>query len=311
MTTKNPKPSTATSASNVVPLRESVPPTIEPEEGWTKTTTEGEHLVAEHGEGDRRLVQISTVFRWAMSRSDAPTSIALEQALALVAGIPDGALYIVAEGWPTQFIEGQAVPAFKAYEPVCIPNWHQQTVYPLDERGRLLPLGSQSPRRASSPPPYGHGKPGLMGLMREVWVNEQGGDIEKGAMFSSRDGAHEYLCRLAVPFPVAHRLWGWGKVTAPAVDAVGKADDTAPAIPTTWPELVPYHKANPGHTWTVGLKNIVSNEKIRRTNALHKGVAKAMAAELYVTVSLLNQLIAKKDEIGSRGKTANRRTGTR
>ncbi len=97
---------------------------------------------------------------------------------------------------------------------------------------------------------------------------------------------------------------------APAIDAVVKPADSPPKLPTTWAELVRYHKANPGHPWTVGLKNIVAAEKNRRTDALHAGAAKAMAGELGVTVSMLNTLIAKKDEIGSRKTVANRRTGT-
>jgi hypothetical protein len=74
MTTRKPKPqnpATATSASKVVSLRETAP-SIEPEEGWTKATAEGEHLIAGQGDSDRRLVQLSTVFRWAVDRSDAP-----------------------------------------------------------------------------------------------------------------------------------------------------------------------------------------------------------------------------------------------
>lgn len=289
MTTRKPKPpnpATATSASKVVPLRESAP-AIEPEEGWTKATADGEHLVAEHGDGDRRLVQLSTVFRWFVDRSDAPPSVALEQALLKVADIPTAALYLVQKkGWPATFTEGQALPGFGSAGYVDLD--------------------------APPPPPYGHGIGALVALMRAVWVTAQKGQISTGPgwWLDELPGAHEYLCRFAVSFPVAHSLWGWGHVAAPAVDDAATLADATHAIPTTWAELVPYHKANPGHAWTVGLKNIVATERGRR--GTQPGAAIAMGAELgFKGCERINSLVRTKDQHGKRKTSTNRRTGTK
>jgi hypothetical protein len=226
MTTRKPKPpnpATATSASKVVSLRETAP-SIEPEEGWTKATAEGEHLIAGQGDSDRRLVQLSTVFRWAVDRSDAPPSVALEQALALVADIPTGALHLVQkEGWPATLTEGQALPVFGGAGYVdlnapCVPNEPQS-------------------------PPYGYGVGALVALMRTVWVTEQKGRISTEPLSfydSDLPGAHEYLCRFAVSFSVAHSLWGWGRVTAPAVDAVGKPEESAWTPERLWETLTDF-----------------------------------------------------------------------
>ena len=267
--TRPPNPATATSASNVVPLRESVP-VIEPDEGWTKTTTEGEHLAAEHGEGDRRLVQLSTVFRGVVDRSDAPPSVVLEQALALVADIPTGALYLVQkDGWPATFTEGQALPGFGSAGYVDLD--------------------------APPPPPYGHGIGALVALMGAVWVTEQKGQISTGPgwWLDELPGAHEYLCRFAVSLPVAHSLWGWGKVTAPAVDAV--------VIPATWAQLVAWPgRKEPGFVWADNLRQIVASEKRRRSDLAHTGITAALGAELGCSARHINDLIGGIGKPGSR-----------
>lgn len=152
----------------------------------------------------------------------------------------------------------------------------------------------------------GYGRVGAVAWIRRFWTNEDKPDEVLAAPYMVGS-------RFAISEADARRLWGWrgADEAAPAVDAVAKAADDLPKSPETWAELVPYHKANPGHAWTVALKYIVFKEKTRRTDASHTSVSKAMAKELGVTVSMLNTLIRERDEIGSRKAVANRRTGTK
>ncbi len=293
VTRLHPIEATATSASNVVSLREPAP-AIEPEAGWTKATKEGEHLVAEHGDGDRRLVQLSTLFRWVVDRSDAPPSVALERALALVADIPTGALYLLQkEGWPATFTEGQALPGFSESGYVDL--------------------------EAPAAPSYGHGMKSLIDLMHEVWVDTQGGNINAdvgGSWLDHLPGAHEYLCRLAVPIQVAHRLWGWGRLEAPAVDAVAKPSAAPLAKPTTWASLVAWPvRKEAGFVWTDDFCGIVAKEKQRRKLLSHTCIAEAMGKELGCSSKWINELIQKIGRPGKReqalGSTIHRISGTK
>lgn len=212
-----PAPSATTSASggNVHQLHKAAP-VIEPEDGWSKSTPEGWHLVAQSGNGGCRLVQLVTVFRGAVERSDAPPVVAMKQTLAKVAEIPPSALFLLDEEgeWPTVFAEGQALPCF------------------CDDVDRFLDrLGCTGSMPSPPRKPYGHGTPGLLALMEAAWVTDAKGVIPKEKPSSdphgwnsfiewaAPSGSNNYLCRLAVPFAVAHALWGWGRPVGRAVVA--------------------------------------------------------------------------------------------
>ena len=132
---------------------------------------------------------------------------------------------------------------------------------------------------------------------------------------------------------VAFDLWGYGVDTAasavdveaaaatsasnvvplreaaPSVDVVGKSADALPKPPKTWAELVRYHKANPGHLWTVELKNIVAVERLKR--GTRPGAAVAMGAELgFKGAERVNSLVRTKDQHGKRQAIRHSRTGT-
>lgn len=109
--------------------------------------------------------------------------------------------------------------------------------------------------------------------------------------------------------PPGEMLQAWFKVRGVAAGAqVLELVQPASATPATWTELLTYHRANEGHEWTPELKTIIAREHARRQG--EKGLAKAMANELGLTVSRLNELIRKKDESSIRKVIANRRTGT-
>lgn len=79
-----------------------------------------------------------------------------------------------------------------------------------------------------------------------------------------------------------------------------RAVPNAPKEPATWGELVAFRKEHSDAVWTPAQKNIAANEKAARNKRLAaKGVANAMAGELGVTVSRLNELIRNKD-VGSK-----------
>lgn len=91
------------------------------------------------------------------------------------------------------------------------------------------------------------------------------------------------------------------QLTQPAVDDAAKPDDTAPAIPTTWAELVVWTgRKAPGFRWTDDLRLILATEKKRRTDLRHTGIAQAMGNELGCTGKNVNTLIAEMGKPGSR-----------
>lgn len=97
--------------------------------------------------------------------------------------------------------------------------------------------------------------------------------------------------------------------SVPVAD-VAKPVESPPKPPKTWAELVQYHKANPGHWWTVELKNIVATERGRRGD--QTGAAVAMGAELgFKGAERVNSLVRTKDQHGKRKAIVHQRTGTR
>lgn len=67
---------------------------------------------------------------------------------------------------------------------------------------------------------------------------------------------------LAVPFPVAHELWGWGAVDAPASVA-----DISPDVLADWPALMAYRKANRGKDWGRGKQLAIARAELERRTA--------------------------------------------
>lgn len=81
---------------------------------------------------------------------------------------------------------------------------------------------------------------------------------------------------LAVPFAVAHALWGWGTVVKEAATA---------AIPlANWPDLMAYRKANRGKDWGVGNQLDIARaelgERTAKGRATESDALEAMAMEL-------------------------------
>lgn len=251
-----------------------------------------------------RGVYLSDLVRWLMEKHEDVRTRTVKEKLCPVLLAERPQLYLVQKsGEATPLPDGQVWSSTESGNLEVLRIVRHREVYRVD--GRQVTQRGSEYKTTEYTPKIGQGLDGAVQWLLTYWGNSGTADA-----IMDNDTRASWL---AVSEADARRCWGWrgADEAQPAVDAVAKAADDLPKLPTTWAELVPYHKANPGHAWTVDLKNIVSNEKIRRSNAQHKGVAKAMAAELAVTESMVNQLIAKKDEIGSRVKTANRRTGTR
>lgn len=281
MTTKNPKPPPATSASNVVQLRESVP-AIDPEAEWNAQWNGC--ALRFSGSPTGRLVRLFDVVRWLMQT---PRELPLAAAIDAVV---------------SPFNDGEVPPVYLldplSFAKPLLASWSDTDKY-FQSREALLegsPITSAISRlRDALIQPRE-----LSRLVNSVaYPTEYDQISETPFEFMARTASPGAY--LAVELSTANRLWGWGRVVGPVVDAT-------PLIPGTWPELVRYHGANTGHEWSPALKNIISIEHARRQG--EKGLAKAMAAELGLTVTRLNELIRKKDESSTRKVIANRRTGT-
>ena len=114
------------------------------------------------------------------------------------------------------------------------------------------------------------------------------------------------LGRVAVPIETAHELWSWGSVAdVTRLRAVSSESEE----PTNWSQLMAFRSAKPGTEWTQKQKGLAAQEAKRRKNSPGaKGIAKAMARELDITVTRLNGLIRSANEdnkrVAARGKAA-------
>jgi len=219
MTTKNPKPPPATSASNVVPLRESVP-TIESENGWQLNTEHG--FMRWDSSAAGRLVSLAEVAD-SLSANLPRAEVVYRLWSPLIAMASDGnepAIYVtnsqsyakalIANGRPTQHtsdvweflpsVDGRssAEDVFRDLADGWDRCWKGFSDPSKDVRH------SQQQARARS-----------MELDRKIYWPEDGFLLT-------------LLSRVAVPLAVAADLWGWGKV-APSVDAAAKPAEAPPA----------------------------------------------------------------------------------
>jgi len=209
--TRPPNPATATSASNVVPLRESVP-VIEPEEGWSVYWKEC--LLRTNGAPEGKLVRLADVVRWLMKKQEFPLGRAVNQVCEELERASPPPLFNISS--PDDGSDGYARLAFSEDE----SPWERFIRF-TPEEARLPRMQRLYARQAKA--------------LRDVWlmrrhdlarlVNTPGEE----AVYDERQTAFEWSesrlsveGRVAVTFADAHRLWGWGKVTAPAVDAVDK-----------------------------------------------------------------------------------------
>lgn len=153
-------------------------------------------------------------------------------------------------------------------------------------------LGQRAaPAPASLPDGVTPGMPAALHYVGNVW----GG----GACLESiLDDDNNPASRLAMPCDQAAAIWG-GVATIVVVESL----PLVIAEPTTWQELTEFRKKSLQPDWTQSQKSIVSTESTIRKNVPgSKGVAIAMAKELGITVSRLNDLIRTAKEFGMREK---------
>lgn len=132
----------------------------------------------------------------------------------------------------------------------------------------------------------------------------------------SRRYAMQRLCKLALPVPKAHELWGWGRVVAAVAQPDTVAETTpAPAIETQdvtdWPSLVRYHKrlCESPAAWPAVWRRIALefHESVRRA-ARGPTTKKRMAETLGISRDTVNTLL--NDAREERAEEAGRRLMT-
>lgn len=339
MTTKNPKPPPATSASRDWGQLFKLHSRIKPPEGWRPVAAEGFRIAEMADRVD--LVRLRDVVDW-LALGDTRDTV-LRRCLGRLVDAdlyplcmfyvldPDSEPVRVLDRFHASMAAATALGLPGVYptsEPVEVAAWlleawwrawpgHNDISHAVD-RAEIIQRRREKGRRLR---------------LQALGLTES--DVgDEPAYWPADDVLLASLNRLALPVFVAFDLWGYGvdtaapaagvevaaatsasnvvpiRETVPAVDVVGTSADALPELPTTWAELVQYHKTNPGHLWTVELKRIVATERGRR--GAQPGAAVAMGAELgFKGAERVNSLVRTKDQHGKRKAIEHQRTGTR
>lgn len=301
MTTQKP-PRNATpnpDSSNVQPLNPA-PARVQPHAEWRLEGVFG-HMAFEAGEGGR-LVRLADVLRWLQASREIPRRDALNLLCEAMPAEVMGGLY-----WLQPAAFATPVPATHTFG---FPTAEQIEKRKATDRQNALQAGLERERQhgrfdggwhlqngrisAGYPEPTEPGLPALLKYLRGYWVpNKRNPDPAYDVLDDPRV---RYATTLAIRLDKAHALWGYGH----RVGAL-QLPDVVSAAPATWAELLIFRKMHPGAPWSASQKGILKKEKSRRV-ALPgaTGVAKAMAAELGITVTLVNNHIRAANTPGKR-----------
>lgn len=291
MTTRKPPPPGAASASNVLPF--TPPPSVTPPDGWQLNGPFG--FMRAKGERGQPfdLARLGDVLTWYESTHELPRAAAL---VALIDGLPvalERGCYLLC---PSGFAE--RLPPDFLYWPEHYLRRNQRSVR---SHGLDAPEAQPTPLFAEPRP-----EPGPHCLVRCITARWTRAKSTTSPHRSTTENPAGGANLLAVPMDMAHQAWGYGRVERQAVDALA----VTLTMPTKWADLVVYHQENPGHDWSVELKNIIAQEEGKRKG--QKGIRTGLAAALGMTLTRLSELIRTKDEFGKKQrKEASRRTGTK
>ena len=286
---------------NVYAMR---PAPVKPLSDWR---LEGEfgHMAFEAG-NTGRLVRLADVLRWLQSSRSLPRTDALKL-------LCDG-LNVEAMGW-LYWLQATtwAVPVSPVYtfgyataEQIAVrkeTDGRQQRQAWLERERQnnrfCTPMTAISGRISTSyPEPTEPGLPALLKYLQGWWTlsTRRGGTCDVLDDLKIR-----YATTLAIRLDKAHALWDYGRTAVPVKDFDMTMIAPPDKLPTTWAELVDFRKRHPLATWCVTQKALVEPEKLRREAVLGAtGVAKVMAGELGISVTLLNNKIRQAKEPGKR-----------
>ena len=290
----------SSSSSNVHPLKPGAS-TVQPLEGWALESPFG-HMAFEPGDGGR-LIRLADVVKWLQSSREVSRSEAVEL---LCAALPDdvtSGLYWLAgknQGKarliPVDFSFGfETAKQIEARETKRQQNIADAALKRQIRSGRFgVGLNnSNEPIKTNYPTPTAPGLPALLKRLRGDW------SLSKLAVSTCDildDPKIGYATFLAIPINKAHALWGYGQSGEPLA-----LPDIAGVEPSTWEELVQFRKLNLRAAWSAAQKAILVKEKNRRlAGPGAAGIAKDMAKELGLSVTLLNGLIRSANTPGKR-----------
>ena len=216
-----------------------------------------------------QLVRLADVVRWLMRAHELPFAAALERVCAELEGDAPPLLYgLSATGWAEAMdkpcawfkflpgLEGLAdLPPQTAHARAVARNMKSKWLQNPYELARLV------------------NEPGHPVVYRE--------DEETPFEFYERRSEAGGAITAAVPFAVAHALWGWGEAPAPtALD---------PYTLGTFDNLVKYRKQPGAKSWGVGEQlAILAGEVERLGGSRTAGAVKAVAHALEITVRAVN-----------------------
>lgn len=283
--------------SNVHALKPGPAP-VQPPEGWE---LEGEfgHMAFEAGELGR-LVRLADVLKWLQSSREIPRSEALRVLCDRMPPEIMGWLYWlkptlyaipVEENFAFGYATAEQIAARKlkdqqdARQRGLELEWGGSRFGPVTMRGGRIGSGYQEPTEG--------GQVALLKYLQGWW----GLSKRRGATCDILDDPRiRYATTLAIRLDKANELWVYGR---PVVQL--QAVEVIDAEPATWAQLVSFRKRHVGSVWSVTQKGLIAEEKARRDKVVGaKGTAKAMAAELVITVTAMNGHIRKAREAGKR-----------
>lgn len=238
-------------------MRPSEPTRVEPPEGsgWQPNSAYGSQLFKEGPDG--RLVRFADVVRWLRDERSLPLAVAVERVCAELEGSNPPVVYrLDRTQWAApenqvsawfRFATSGDEPDLMAMPPHAAHAW----------------LAARDMRASWLMEPH----------VLERLVNPPGDSVDYSATRESPFEFSERMDRtggpktLAVPFAIAHALWGWGTVVEEA--------QVSPFPLAAWSALVAYRKANTGSDWGLGNQIAVARTELGRL--LHDGASKSNA----------------------------------
>jgi hypothetical protein len=276
---------------NIVPIHE--PCGVEPVGVWALECPHG--YQAKDATPGGRLVRLAAVVRWIQGVQSLPRMEAVEVLCASLDGRVVGSLYGIKSG------------AFAVPVPVDsrfgFPKPRGRVQTSAKRQGAASWANSWRVEDCASSPvvmrPFAQVKEGAAGLA----IN----GIAPGLPALLARLRHDWrLCDpfedtkslsayLAVPFGVAHDVWGWGEVGG--ATRVGKPQEEASQMPERvgcFSDLLTVRKASPGAKWTPDMLRVLLAEEVARSSKPGAtGVRAALAGEVGLkSVQRVGQLLA-------------------
>lgn len=252
-----------------------LPENWKPTSGWHQESTFGfaGGLGADGQSVD--LVRLSDLVRWWQKAKSVPRAEALE---AVVNALPADVmswLYKITSGKRAAVVDPKSTFGQSTEDSIKKAKANSQRIRISLLGGDFVnpPNSKNAGRSAPKVAPVEPGRPALLQYLGK-WVSVQSFRTVAGAPQDTLDSTRDLLAYLAIPHAKAYELFGWGELEP--VDALSSATE----LPKTWAELKRYRKANAGHAWTQGMREILVSEEARRKQAGAVGIRKSMADEL-------------------------------